>query len=474
MKNDAVQEFVKVNDLTHADWNPRTVDELKPEHPAMKDLVESVKALGVIQPIVVWVRNVDGERQATVIAGNRRAEAAKIAGVERVPALVYADGELTLEEAQSITRSENEVRLGVDPILDSQLIKRMLDQGMSQQEIAAKLGTSEATVCRRVKLCGLSEDFVKLWREHSDRISVKALEAIAVHSDIQDELFKDLRYQASGSVLTHEVVISRIRSITQKIDEGDWMFKSPIGADLLASCRCCAHNTGTQADLFRGDFANEGDACRCEDCACFKRMCTKARDAIIREKVGDGTPFVLVNGEWNLPEIGGRKSKVNCVAYVAWNDWNHKIEKVKFAPPKDVIEAQERRQEEDRKAARKAEDEARARLAKAREPIDAAFGYGNRDKLLEVAADTILTPYKLDDEKSVMVEIVRAALNSYSYGFNKVAILIAFPDFAEKLGVSEAMMKEFQEADRALNELQHADDDSSDDREDDSEESEEE
>lgn len=451
MKNDAVQEFVKVNDLTHADWNPRTVDELKPEHPAMRDLVESVKALGVIQPIVVWVRNVDGVRQATVIAGNRRAEAAKIAGVERVPALVYADGELTLEDAQSITRSENEVRLGVDPILDSQLIKRMLDQGMSQQEIAAKLGTSEATVCRRVKLCGLSNDFISLWRENSGKISVKALEAIAIHQNIQSELLGAVKNQLRyGTTLSHASVVEQIRRVTQKIDEDDWMFKSPIGQDLLASCKCCGNNTGNQADLFAGDFADEKDASRCEDCACYKRMCEKAKDSIIRAKVGDGVPFHVLDSTRDLPKCGGRKSKTNCVAYVAWNDWSHKIEKVVYAPSKQVLKAAEKRAKEDEKAARKAEEKVRARFSAAKKPFDDVFDYGKRDALIKAAEKTILAPYASESERETMSMVIRAALNSYCYSFDRNSILFAFPDFADELGITPDMKHEYREAERAL------------------------
>ena len=56
-----------VAEIAHAPWNPRTEAELAPDHPAMVELIETVTALGVVQPIAVWTGDVAAE-----IAGDGR------------------------------------------------------------------------------------------------------------------------------------------------------------------------------------------------------------------------------------------------------------------------------------------------------------------------------------------------------------------------------------------------------------------
>ena len=48
------QKWMKVERLVHVDWNPRTPEELKWDHPEMVPLIASVKSVGVVQPIAVW------------------------------------------------------------------------------------------------------------------------------------------------------------------------------------------------------------------------------------------------------------------------------------------------------------------------------------------------------------------------------------------------------------------------------------
>ena len=61
-----IQSEIPVDSVSHAPWNPRTAEELKPNHPAMASLIDSVRALGIVQPMTgsMRIRKYIGETTA--------------------------------------------------------------------------------------------------------------------------------------------------------------------------------------------------------------------------------------------------------------------------------------------------------------------------------------------------------------------------------------------------------------------------
>jgi ParB family chromosome partitioning protein len=116
-------------------------------------LVESVRAQGVVQPVLVRSRPAGGYE---LIAGERRWRAARDAGLPTVPALVRdADDRETL----LLGLVENVARESLSPVEEARAFALLLDEfGLSLGEVAEKVGRSKPAVSNRVRLLELPED----------------------------------------------------------------------------------------------------------------------------------------------------------------------------------------------------------------------------------------------------------------------------------------------------------------------------
>jgi len=115
----------------------------------MKELADSIKVHGIIQPIVVTKEG----NQYEIIAGERRFQAAKLAGLKTVPVIVReADEKQKLE----LAIIENVQRHNLNPIEEAKSYKKLEDEfEMSQEEVALKVGKSRSAVANKTRLLGL-------------------------------------------------------------------------------------------------------------------------------------------------------------------------------------------------------------------------------------------------------------------------------------------------------------------------------
>jgi len=121
----------------------------------LRELAESIKANGIIQPIVV---RRDGDR-FQIIAGERRWRAAMLAGLTRVPVVVRdvaTDGERSLLEMALI---ENIQREDLNPIDEALAYRRLADEfQLKQDDIAAAVGKDRASIANTLRLLKLPEE----------------------------------------------------------------------------------------------------------------------------------------------------------------------------------------------------------------------------------------------------------------------------------------------------------------------------
>ncbi len=117
----------------------------------LKELAESIKEHGIIQPIIV---RKSGERYI-IIAGERRFRAARSAGMEKVPVIIRDDVDIRSLELSLI---ENIQRENLNPIEEARAIERIISEyGYTQSEAAERLSKSRSALANSLRLLTLSE-----------------------------------------------------------------------------------------------------------------------------------------------------------------------------------------------------------------------------------------------------------------------------------------------------------------------------
>ncbi len=120
---------------------------------ALQELAASIREHGVIQPVVVEEA---GDGTYLIVAGERRCRAARIAGLKEVPAVVrnYSD-----ERRLEVALIENVQRMDLNPIEEAEAYRKLMElTGLSQEEVAARVGKNRSTVANALRLLKLPED----------------------------------------------------------------------------------------------------------------------------------------------------------------------------------------------------------------------------------------------------------------------------------------------------------------------------
>jgi ParB family transcriptional regulator, chromosome partitioning protein len=118
---------------------------------AIKELADSIRSSGLLQPILV--RRVDGKYQ--VVAGERRLRAAKLAGLQAVPAVVRDLGD---RESLELAVTENVMREDLNPIEVARAYCSLQERfQLGQDEIAARIGVNRSTVSNTLRLLRLPQ-----------------------------------------------------------------------------------------------------------------------------------------------------------------------------------------------------------------------------------------------------------------------------------------------------------------------------
>ncbi len=139
-------------------YQPRR--DMDPE--ALEELANSIKAQGVMQPIVV--RPI-GAGRFEIIAGERRWRASQQAGLDKIPAMVR---EVPDEAAIAMALIENIQREDLNPVEEAVALQRLQQEfELTQQQVADAVGKSRATVTNLLRLIALPEE-IKTMLSHGD------------------------------------------------------------------------------------------------------------------------------------------------------------------------------------------------------------------------------------------------------------------------------------------------------------------
>jgi len=182
---------------------------------ALKDLANSIREHGILQPLIVSKNESDVETGTAVeyqlIAGERRLRAAKIAGLEKVPVIVrQVDNQSHHLELAII---ENLQRENLDSVETARSYARLQDEfGMTQREIATQLGKSREVVANTLRLLSLPTEFQGALSKGQINESQARL-LLSIESPIaQKQLFND--------ILTNNLTVREVRNRVKQIHFG--------------------------------------------------------------------------------------------------------------------------------------------------------------------------------------------------------------------------------------------------------------
>ena len=182
-------------------YQPRSVfDEEK-----LAELADSIRAQGVVQPIVV--RPV-GDDTYELIAGERRWRAAQIAGAEHIPAVVR---EVPDEVSVAMALIENIQREDLNPLEEATALRRLIDDfNMTHQEAADAVGRSRAAVSNLLRL-------LELMQEVKDMIDLRRIEM--GHARALLSLDDELQVQAAREVVRKRLSVRDTENLVRRLQQ---------------------------------------------------------------------------------------------------------------------------------------------------------------------------------------------------------------------------------------------------------------
>jgi ParB family chromosome partitioning protein len=116
---------------------------------ALKGLAQSISNVGLLQPVIV---RENGDETFTLLVGHRRFEAARLAEVKAIRAIIFENSESKL----ALQLIENLQRENLNPIEEALAYKKILEEeGLTQEELAAKLGRPQPNIANTLRLLKL-------------------------------------------------------------------------------------------------------------------------------------------------------------------------------------------------------------------------------------------------------------------------------------------------------------------------------
>lgn len=205
-------------------WNPRK--DFNPED--LAELAMSIKVYGILEPLLVRP-DADGYQ---LVAGERRYRAASLAGLKEVPVIVK---DLPDRDVKEIMLIENLQRSQLLPLEEAYSLHVLLQEDITQEELASKLGKSQAWVANRLRLLAAPDDLkdMIISREISQKHVLTLLPYRMydeVYSDIMESLRITLDREGRISVkaleaLIHNIIGSYGNENVLRLDDIPWGYR---------------------------------------------------------------------------------------------------------------------------------------------------------------------------------------------------------------------------------------------------------
>lgn len=185
---------------------------------ALEELASSIKEYGLIQPIVVSKK----EGYYSIVAGERRWRASKIAGLTEIPAIIRDDDERVNAEISLI---ENMQREDLNPVEKAQGIKTLVDTyGLTQEEIAKKLGKGRSTIANWIRVLNLEPRVLEMAKE--GKLSEGHCKALLAITDPEKQYLTAVHLLERNSTVRAIEKKSKIKETKEEQQRNHILYKS--------------------------------------------------------------------------------------------------------------------------------------------------------------------------------------------------------------------------------------------------------
>lgn len=206
---------------------------------ALRELADSIRVHGVVQPLLV---RPNGSRY-TIVAGERRFRAARLAGLETVPVLAAEYDEAQMQEVALI---ENLQREDLNPVEEAAAIRFLMQQhDLTQEEVSERLGKSRPAIANALRLLNLDRNVLELVR--TGALSAGHGRALAAVTDAAtQERLADECVRLGYSVRALE---SRVRNLQAGKKPSKKAAPAPHSGDLAQAERALRDRLGTRVRI---------------------------------------------------------------------------------------------------------------------------------------------------------------------------------------------------------------------------------
>ncbi|MBR6832302.1 MAG: ParB/RepB/Spo0J family partition protein, partial [Fibrobacter sp.] len=249
--------IINVASIDENDDNPRTRIE------NVEDLKASIKANGLLQPIVV--RGNQPNKHWKVIAGSRRFKACKELGLAAIPCIVI---EADDEKAYELATAENIVRENMTAVDEANAVQKLFAQGKSRTEIAAMFGKTARWAEGRRRIAELGGKAMEYLA--AGKINLGHAEILTMCPSEDVEKWLGMAIWKSPEDLKNAIM-----------NEKPLLERAPFDAKKI--CRHCQNRSDAQTDLF-GDVT----CCYCLDRECFNKQVAKHVESLRKKFIKEG------------------------------------------------------------------------------------------------------------------------------------------------------------------------------------------
>lgn len=232
------------------------------------DMAVSVKQHGILQPVLV--RRVPGNGGNELVYGRRRLAAAKIAGLDAIPAIVRELDDAAALEAALV---ENLQREGEHPLDEAEGYGRLAADplNLTGEQIAAKVGKSKAYVYARLKLLALAAPVRKLFREGALDASKALLIARIPDAKVQQKAAKVITDNPYGPVSLRRAQEIIEQQYMLRLEDAPFDTADAKLVEKAGPCSKCPKRTGNQRELFaQAATGGKESPDLCTDAACWQ------------------------------------------------------------------------------------------------------------------------------------------------------------------------------------------------------------